>query len=269
MKRRFLHIFALIVLLGCEESTDWDLQTTPTELLVVEAQITNELRSHTVRLSKTVEDLNTQPERVSGAIVAVGTGDQVFFFVELVEGSGVYFSDSVQAVVDRSYQLYIRIGEQEYHATTQMVPVEPLRPLDYRLVDEENGLYELNFQDSNDASKKEYWISWGHLPAYEGQPLTETLARTYHYTVNTVDVNQLFKPDRDPIRFPVGSIVLRRKYSMSEDQQAFYRTFLSETQWRGGPFDIQKGNVVTNLSEGAVGYFAVSTVVSDTTLILP
>ena len=63
--------------------------------------------------------------------------------------------------------------------------------------------------------------------------------------------------------------MLRRKYSMSQDMQEFYRTFLAETQWRGSPFDVQKGNVATNLSEGAIGYFAVSTVVIDTTFIVP
>jgi hypothetical protein len=42
---------------------------------------------------------------------------------------------------------------------------------------------------------------------------------------------------------------------------------LSETEWRGGVFDVQRDNVSTNLSEGAVGFFAVATVVADTTVI--
>ena len=53
-----------------------------------------------------------------------------------------------------------------------------------------------NYQNSNEPSKIEYWISWGHLPEYQGQSLTETLARTYHYTLESIDVNQLFKPDK-------------------------------------------------------------------------
>jgi hypothetical protein len=56
---------------------------------------------------------------------------------------------------------------------------------------------------------------------------------------------------------------------MNEAHAAFIRTLLSETEWRGGLFDVQPGNVQTNLSEGAVGYFAVSTVVGDSTIILP
>ena len=269
MRRLWFYIIGFIILLGCEEATDWNLDTEATELLVVEAQITNELKSHVVKLSRTISDLNAEPEPVSGAFVVVGSEGDASLFIEFPIGSGMYYSDTTQAVVGKVYQLYINVNGKEYNALTQMVPVTPLKPLSYYLVNEEEGLYEINFQDSNQPSKKEYWISWGHLPDFQELSLDETLARTFHYTLESIDVNQLFNPDKDKIRFPAGSIVLRKKYSMSEDQQAFYRTFLSETQWRGSPFDVQKGNVITNLSEGAIGYFSASTVVSDTTIIIP
>lgn len=269
MRKRWISIIGLFWLIACEEPTNWNLDTQPTNLIVVEAQITNELKNHMVQLSRTVSDLNDSPEPVSGAIVFVRAEGTVTGFAEFPSGSGRYYSDSVQAVVGKIYQLYINLNGQEFTAATQMVPVTTLKQLDYHLVDEGNGLYELNYQDSNEPSKKEYWISWGHLPSFQDQPRPETLAKTYHYTLESIDVNQLFKPDKEQILFPAGSVVLRKKYSMSEDQQDFYRTFLSETQWRGSPFDVQKGNVITNLSEGAIGYFAVSTVVSDTTLIVP
>ena len=269
MRKCRYYIVWIVLLLGCEEATNWNLDTKQTDLLVVEAQLTNELKSHLVKLSRTVTELNAQPEPVSGATVLVGTDDGVVAFLEYPAGSGMYYSDSAQAVINKTYRLYINVDGKEYGAITQMVPVSPLKPLNYYLVNEEKGLYQINFQDSNEPSKKEYWISWGHLPDFEENPLSETLARTYHYTLESIDVNQLFKPDKDKIQFPIGTIVLRRKYALSTDQQAFYRTFLSETEWRGSPFDIQKGNVVTNLSEGAIGFFAVSTVVADTTVILP
>jgi hypothetical protein len=42
---------------------------------------------------------------------------------------------------------------------------------------------------------------------------------------------------------------------------------LSETEWRGGVFDVQRANVSTNLSEGAIGFFASCTIVTDTTVV--
>ena len=85
----------------------------------------------------------------------------------------------------------------------------------------------------------------------------------------SIDVNKIFRPAKERIPFPVGTRVYRRQYSMNPWQEDFVRTLMAETEWRGGLFDVQPGNVRTNLSEGAVGYFSVSQVVADTTIITP
>ena len=79
----------------------------------------------------------------------------------------------------------------------------------------------------------------------------------------------MFRPDKQDVYFPVGTKVVRRKYSMNQFQEDFVRTLMAETEWRGGLFDVQPGNVQTNLSEGAVGYFSVSQALTDSTIITP
>lgn len=64
-----------------------------------------------------------------------------------------------------------------------------------------------------------------------------------------------------------GSTVIRRKYSVSAAYRNFLRSMLSETEWRGGIFDVDRANTATNLSAGATGFFAVTTVVADTTTV--
>ena len=269
MRKLGVYMFLFILLISCEEVTEWDINAQDKDLIVVEGLITNELKSHTIRLSRPIDELNDYPDVVSGAFVAVQSGDDIAVFQEYPQGSGIYYSDTVQAVINRNYVLYINYQNKEYTARAEMVPVTPMKSLSYRLVDESKGYYEINFQDSNEPSIKEYWISWGHLPEYQDLTQEETLAKTFHYSLSSIDVNQSFAPDKEQLRFPAGSVVLRKKYSLSDNHQAFLRTLLSETDWRGSVFDIQQGNVMTNLSEGAVGYFAVTTVVSDTTLIVP
>ena len=44
---------------------------------------------------------------------------------------------------------------------------------------------------------------------------------------------------------------------------------MNETNWRGGLFDVERGNIPTNMSAGAIGYFAASSVVSDSTIFVP
>lgn len=268
MRERWIYILIFMMAVGCEEATDWPIDAKNNDLIVVEAMVTNEFKQHAIKLSRTISEVNQTPEAVSGALVAVVVDNVPYPFMEYPVGSGNYYSDSVQAVVNRVYQLYINYEDIEYFASASMEPVTPLIPISYSLVDEENSLYTINFQDSNEPSIKEYWISWGHLQSYQDLPSEETVARTFHYTLSSIDVNQSFKPEQETVKFPAGSIILRKKYSLTDEHEAFVRSFLIETEWRGSVFDVQKGNVLTNLSEGAIGFFAVSTAVSDTTLII-
>jgi hypothetical protein len=113
----------------------------------------------------------------------------------------------------------------------------------------------------------EYYLDWSQLPGFADNDSCR--AKIVYYSLNTIDVGEMFKPEQEQVVFPEGTVVHRKKYSMNEAHAAFIRTLLSETEWRGGLFDVQPGNVQTNLSEGAVGYFAASTVVADSTVIIP
>ena len=42
---------------------------------------------------------------------------------------------------------------------------------------------------------------------------------------------------------------------------------LTETDWRGGVFDVLPGNAKTNLTAGAIGYFTAGEVFRDTVVI--
>lgn len=165
------HIFLLVILFGCEEVSDWPLDGRDHDLIVVEALVTNELKQHTVRLSRPVKALNTMPDPVSGAVVAVRAGNDIHIFNEDPAGSGLYLSDTFAADVDKNYLLYINQDGKEYFAQAKMIPAATMKPLIYRLVDAERKIYEIVFQESTDASKKEYWISWRHVPGYEDLPI--------------------------------------------------------------------------------------------------
>ena len=58
-----------------------------------------------------------------------------------------------------------------------------------------------------------------------------------------------------------------KKYSLSPEHEKFIRSMLIETSWNGGSFDTEEDNVYTNLSKGALGFFAVSIVLSDTVIV--
>lgn len=268
---QFLRAMALVAFLtsACnEEPIEWELELRQPDLLVVEGVLTNERKMHEVKLSRPVTDPSEIPEPVTDATIAIYDGNNATFLTEYQPG--LYRTQPfVRAVFNRPYYLYILHDGKEYSAASYLVRVQPMDQLQYRRVDGFENWYELALRESPDASMVEILLDWSHLPAFRDLPADSTNARIVYYTVNSIDVNKMFKPDKQRVVFPVGTKVWRRKYSMNRFQEDFVRTLMAETEWRGGLFDVQPGNVKTNLSEGAVGYFSVSQVVADSTIITP
>ena len=259
----------MVLLFSCEEQVHWDLDSRELPLLVVDGMITNERKPHRVSLSRTVAELNQPPEPVSNALVAITDGDTIFLLNERPAGTGQYYTDStVQGVVGKPYFLYVRIEEREYWSErTEMVPVEPLESLNYRKTPENPNLYEFINLETPDPSMTQLYLDWSHLLGGENPDDARIWFR--YYTLRSVDVNELFKPDQQRIVFPAGTRVWRTKYSLSSGHQAFIRSLLMETEWKGGVIDVLPANVITNMVGGAVGYFGASTAISDGTVILP
>ena len=270
------YIFMVLIsllLMSCEERIDWDLDTHEPNIIVVEGILTNERKAHEVRISRPLTDPNGTPRPISGALVAIIEADQAQdnrAYSLREKQPGRYLTDStVMAVGGKLYTLFILYQGQEYYGSSFMVPVDPLKPLSYRSLPDREFWYELNLTETNRPSMTEIRLNWGHLPGFRTLPREQTRASIIYYTVNSIDVNKIFKPAKERVPFPVGTRVYRRQYSMNQWQEDFVRTLMAETEWRGGLFDVQPGNVRTNLSEGAVGYFSVAQVVADSTIIIP
>jgi hypothetical protein len=74
----------------------------------------------------------------------------------------------------------------------------------------------------------------------------------------------MFKPPQEQIRFPPGTIIFREKESVNGWYGEFLRGLLSETDWRGGMFDVLPGNARTNMQGEAIGFFTAADVLRDT-----
>ena len=257
--------FFWILLIACQEvPIDFPLQSQNLNTLVVEGILTNELINHRIKLSHPYTSQNGSSIPAIGAIVRVNDGTSSVFLTEMPAGSGEYYTPKVRAVFGRTYTLFIQYQGKTYSAQDSSVPVEPLQPLDYRRVGEQ---YTLSlYRTGQDPNFIDHQINWSDTPSCNTG--TTCNGRIVFYDLKTVDVNEIFKPEKAEFNFPVSSIVVRKKYSVSQAYKTFLRSMLSETEWRGGVFDMQRANATTNLSEGAIGFFAVSTVVSDTTIVV-
>lgn len=250
-------LLATLMLTSCEEESGIKLLTKQTALVAVEAIVTNENINHVIRLSLPYQQLNGKSLPVIGAQVSISDGTSI---VQLVNAdSGKYITPKMRFLSGIDYQLTIEYGGKQYSAKDRSVAVEALPPLAYLSSGSE---YEFVFTEyGKQANYIEHILDWSGTASC-GSSLCK--AKIIYYDLKSVDSNEIFKPAKSDFRFPSQSTIIRRKFSVSSQYRDFLRSMLSETEWRGGVFDVQRDNASTNLTEGAIGFFAVCTVVSDT-----
>jgi hypothetical protein len=263
MKKLILHITLILAFFACEEKIDYNLKSKEIIRLVVEGMITNERKAHEVKLSLPVQNLNETPQHISGALVAITDQENVYLLTEDPNQPGVYLTDSdVQGVFGKVYSIYIRIADYEFIGSSYMIPVEPLQPLNVLVCPDDEDLYYVETNNFGDPFMMEIFYDWSSNGGCNGN---NCQAKSIVYHLNSIDVNEIFKPDQEDVCFPSGTLIIRKQYSLNHHHQSFIRAMMNETNWRGGLFDIERGNIPTNMSEGAIGYFAAATVVSDST----
>lgn len=273
MMRKGIILLLMLGLAGCEKETSWTLQQATGDLVVVDAIITDEIKTHTVKLSQTVSQLNDPPLAYSGASVLLSDGDSSYVLTEKPAGSGLYRTkNNFGAKTGKTYSLLISGKNGVFTAKANMVHGSAFAPLRYSK-NKTNNLYHIdwvaNTYNAEKAAMFEILIDWSKLPAYSGMDSLACTAKLYYYTLPTLDVSEIFAPELEKISFPAGSLITERRYSLSDDFAAYIRALLSETNWRGGLFDSAPANVPTNLSSGATGFFASCSVSSISITVTP
>ncbi len=267
MKRFFFFISIIqTVFIGCEEVIQRPIQSKDGPALVVDGIITNENKQQKITLSLPFKDLNGKSMPATGAVVLlIESNSKVYSTQEIPANSGIYFTEAMRAVVGSTYYLHISYKGKDYFASDQAQPVEPLDQLSYRKVKE--NMYTLNFNNQGQSSNFIYHqINWTKTSYCIS---ANCIGQVFSYDLKSIDAHEIFKPEKAELLFPEGTIIIRKKYSVSEGYKIFLRAILSETEWRGGAFDIDRANAPSNLSSGAIGYFAVSTIVSDSSMVKP
>ncbi len=255
----FILFFAFPVI-SCEELTEWEQEGEFIPQLVVEGFVTNSIAHNYIRLSLPVTTPDQTSRKLSGATVAVTDGKAIELFAESQTEKGLYLPLTGKTGEPyKGYRLYVEIEGNEFIADAYMVPVSPMNDFSFTEVAGVPGFFRINPDNSQGPFMLKYTVRFRENSS---SPPVETVF--YQYSLSTVDVNQFFKPDSEDLVFPGNAVVIRTKYSLSPPYEQYLRSLLSETEWKGGWFDVLPGNLDTNLSSGGAGFFAACAVVSDT-----
>lgn len=260
----FILIFPLLIT-GCEEEIEWNIKKDNTDKMVVDGILTNENKIQTISITHTIQELNAPKRPYSGLMVSVTDNIRDYPFKEDTNNPGSYLSEPFRAVAGRVYELTIQTDSVTYNAKARAVAVTPLKEISIEK-DNDSNFYTYSHIEDLKPSMIEVFYDWHSDTSFCREYGYSKAAETY-YSLNNIDVSKAFSPEKLKIKFPSGTIISRKKYSLSDEHHDFLRSLLMETEWRGGVFDEQQGNVETNMTNGALGFFAVCMVVSDTTLV--
>lgn len=271
LKIGYVILSAALLCVSCEKKINWDLKASDEQFLIVDGIITNELKQQSIHLSLSLtspDDSISYPENVE---LSVFDGADTIHFIQDPINKGDYSSETKFAgVINKTYALEINYKNTSFKAEADMYPVSTDIDLTY-IPNSDSTMYyipnEIAQFNPDEAAMYEVSLDWSAVPGFEELPETETKARLYYYVLSTIDVNQIFAPEHETVFFPAGTNLQLKKYALSPEHESFIRSVLLETQWHGSNFDTEEGNVHTNLSNGALGFFGACSVISYSTVV--
>lgn len=260
IKSIILVVSSLILMSACTEKIDISLDESSSKI-VIEGSITNELKEHQVRITRSTGYLDEHPTpEMAGARVVLSDG---FNEIQLTEVStGVFKTIPAMAgICGRTYTLKVYVNEAEYVAQSYLRPVVPLdsiqitkadMPLDPGQVWETGKIYYnlgAFMQEPGDQ------VNFYMLDACRnGVLVNDTLSKKRF--VDDVIINGSYVTGMSAIQVDAvpGDSVTLNMYSVNKD---FYQFLFAiyQSAMTGNPFAGTPANVQTNFSGGAYGFF--------------
>lgn len=259
-----VYFILIFIISACEEITEYNFKSTANGKLAVEAFITDEDKIQEVKLTLSYDTLNAEPLPATGAVVVIRTENDVFSFSEDLSQPGLFKSDyKFSAKLNKEYILEIKWKDKVYTAHNEMIQVLPFTPVTFKLIN--NSTDTLTFDQTpqgfspHEMAMYELLVDWNEI-----QPNIKNKSKYLYFTFNTLDVSEIFTPTKEIPKFPKGSRVIERKYSLNSQAAKYFRSILLETEWQGGIFDEASSIITGNISNDGLGYFCVCSVLSDT-----
>ncbi|HKJ43246.1 MAG TPA: DUF4249 family protein [Sunxiuqinia sp.] len=265
---RLFYFVILVTLASCTKRVEMDLQAAGASKLVVWGEITNEAEQHEIRLGKSAPYFANKPvEPVPGAVVTVADGDQKVTLKEDSIRTGVYLTPpDYSGKVGHQYHLaisHVDINEdgkmESYHAETVMKPSAPIKWTKVVYNPLWRG-WEVMVSSESIVKDRHYYL----FKVYKNGVLyTDSLSKywtTDERFLNANEINgttvQFFTKDKGEFVYKGDTITIEMD-GITREYNDFINGILDEISEKVPMFSGPSANVKGNISNGALGFFAV------------
>lgn len=262
IKNIFYLLIFLFVMQSCKEKIDIDIPAGEKKF-VVEAELTTETDSSFVKLSMTADYYSSDPyPTISNAAVTVTSNGVSTVFSHV--GNGFYKAPSPFAgIKNQTYELNIVHQGKTYTSTAVLVPMfrvdsifQVFKPKKFPL---EEG-YSINYIGFDDRPKVKYtYFRIGYFDTIlQRDSLSEDKIL---FNSDQTPINEYYTFELPFTRFKVGETCIMIFRSVDKNMNDFIEAYNTQTSGAPGPFQSPPANLPTNITGGAIGYFATYDVV--------
>lgn len=273
---RYIILFLIIVVTACEETVIIDPLSVPSKV-VIDGLITNTGEYNYIKLSRSRDFYSTDaPEVISNAIVTVT--DDLGVTVRYNHNpnndsneNGTYLPEIPYAgVIGRTYTMSVIIEGTEFRATETLRPVTKIDSLTVAFNQEEfedpvdQGRYfEVLFYAEEPQDRIDYYL----FKFYRNGRLLKDSDTDIYFSDDKLLSGRI---DDLPTAgyFAEGDEVKVEMYSMPRSGFIFYNDLATLLNNDGGLFTPPPANPRSNITNGALGYFHVGSLASETITIV-
>ncbi len=264
-------LFASAALMACEETVQLDPRQTPSKI-VIEGLVTNVAGRQYVKVSRTTGFYQPGPTpRVTNADVHVvdDLGNMVMFAHnpnQHPDSSGYYFPSSpFTGQIGRVYTVSVDVNGEIYTASDKMTHTLQIDSLlvqkDLSTSDHDQDLgriYQVLVYGKEPGDSKDFYL----VNVYRNDTIVYN-AKRGAFILDDQAVTEEINGVPAPANFRLNDHAMVECLSLSREAYVFYNGMSRLTTGSGGMFDSPPANPVTNLSNGAMGFFQASAVVSS------
>jgi hypothetical protein len=257
----------LIMTISCEKEVVLDLYSPAESSLIVEGDIDDRQANQWIRLTYSSSYYDQAlPLPVSNAIVNISDGERTFHFKECTEDSlkGFYINSALSSKLKEGmYYLEVEIEDEIFNSYSEYRPAPVIDSVTFdlnvfsRLGLTDDTIFDISIHFTKTDGIEIYYLTNLYINdrLRTVRPQDKTVIRGADLTdYVSLAVNTIDRKDIDD-----GDIITIEIRTISRGQYDFYNDFFSQTSLSGNPFaGAPPANIPTNLSEGALGFFQVS-----------
>ncbi len=250
-KIRTILVSIAVLLFGCEKVIDVDLNEADPEF-VIEANLTNSINLAEVKVSKTGSYFGDTPiEKITGAVVNIEDEFGKGYNLHEVE-DGVYRTFEIMPMENVTYHLRVETEGHKFESSSKLNPVVLIDSLKYYYDDgfvflNEGYIVKMYFSDP--SNRKNYY----RVKVFENDTLRNSPDEFILFDDRMINGKSL-ELTLHGIIFDPGDKATVQLVSLDEAAYQYYNTF--QELINVNPGSAAPANPISNISNGALGYFA-------------